>query len=111
MPDPHVTAGIALGAAVSPVAILLGAHVDALVIGMMAAVFISFWLQSVDSKTKAVSAVLFASMMAGYGSPLAVAYVTTHAPELASDADALRLFLAFALGAVSPLDVQRMTHE
>ncbi len=39
MADPHVTTGTLIGATVSPTMLLMGAQVDALVVGLVAAVF------------------------------------------------------------------------
>lgn len=99
MADPHVTTGVIIGATISPVALLLGAQVDALVAGMMAAVFASIWLETVDSKPKAAAAVLLSSMLAGYGSPVAASYVLGELPSVKGSGDALRLLCAAIIGA------------
>ena len=53
MPEPNaisvVTAGAASGGAVGISWVLLGAQADALVVGMLAATFISAWLPQINS--------------------------------------------------------------
>ena len=94
MADPHATTGSLIGATVSPTMLLMGAQVDALIIGLVAAVFATFWFESVDSKPKAAGAVLLSSMLAGYGSPVAVVYATANVPAIAQVGDVLRLLCA-----------------
>lgn len=99
MAEPQISmigAGVGLGTA------LLGAQVDALALGLVAAVFISFWLETIDDKIKAASAVLLSAMLAGYGSPFAAKLAVAQAPALAGDANALRLLMAVLIGALAP---------
>jgi hypothetical protein len=51
MADPHSPiTGALTGAGISSVTVVLGAQVDALVVGLVAAVFVSTWLESIDSR-------------------------------------------------------------
>lgn len=103
MTEPHSTLGGALaGAGASSVTVFLGAQVDALVLGLMAAVFASIWLDTIDSRSKAAAAVLFSSMLAGYGSPVAAEWVAGNAASVAGNAEALRLLLALLIGGAAP---------
>jgi len=103
MAEPHSTAiGAATGAIAALPAMFLGAHVDALILGLMASIFISIWLPSVDDRAKAFSAVCLSSLLAGYGAPIAAAYAATQLPTVATQADQARLFLAVLIGIVSP---------
>lgn len=97
----NVVHGALTGAGVSTVTLLLGAQVDALVIGLIGAVFVSIWLETIDNKSKAAAAVLFAALLAGYGSPVAAQWVSVNVPEVAGN-DALRMLLALVIGAVAP---------
>jgi len=99
MAEPHVMTGVVVGAAISPVALLIGAQVDALVVGLMAAVFATIWLETVDSKPKAAAAVALSAMLAGYGSPVAASYVASAVPSVADVGDGLRLLCAAVIGA------------
>lgn len=104
MIDTHanVVNGALAGAGVSTVTLLLGAQVDALVIGLIGAVFVSIWLETIDNRIKAAAAVLFAALLAGYGSPVAAQWVTVNVPDVAGNPDALRMLLALVIGAVAP---------
>ena len=102
MAEPHVISGVVIGTTISPVVILLGAQVDALVAGLMAAVFVSFWLPTVDTKPKAAAGILLSSMLAGYGSPVAASYLVGIAPDIAAAGDVLRLLCSFVIGAFGP---------
>lgn len=110
MPTTHasVAVGAATGAGLSTVTLLLGAQVDALVIGLIAAVFVSIWLETIDSKVKAAAAVLFAAMLAGYGSPVAAQWVVANVPDVAGNQEALSRLLALVIGASSPSVVPRL---
>lgn len=103
MADPHSPiTGALTGAGISSVTVVLGAQVDALVVGLIAAVFVSTWLESIDSRIKAAGAVLFSAMLAAYGSPVAAGVLASNIPVAASDADALRLLLAALIGGCAP---------
>lgn len=103
MLDPHSTAGGALtGAAISSASLVMGAQVDALAVGLIAAVFVSIWLETIDNKLKAASAVLFAALLAGYGSPVAAEWVVTAVPSVAKNAESLRMLLALLIGGGAP---------
>jgi hypothetical protein len=103
MAEPHATvlAGALAGAGMSSVTILLGAQVDALVAGLIAAVLISIWLDTIDNKVKAGAAVLLSSLLAGYGSPVA-AYWLSSSVTTVGDSESLRLLLAVAIGITAP---------
>lgn len=99
----HTTlAGALTGAGISSATVLLGAQVDALVVGLIAAVFASTWLESIDSLVKAAGAVLFAAMLAAYGSPVAAAIIAVKLPSAAIEAEALRLLFAALIGGLAP---------
>ena len=103
MAEPHSSAiGSATGAIAALPAMFLGAHVDALILGLMASIFISIWLPSVNDRPKAFAAVCLSSLLAGYGAPLAAAYAATQLPSVAVQADQARLLLAVLIGIVSP---------
>lgn len=103
MAEPHstVVAGALYGAGLSSVTILLGAQVDALVVGLVAATLISIWLETIDNKIKAAASVLLSALLAGYGSPVAAAWLTASVSGIAST-DSLRLLLAASIGCVAP---------
>ena len=90
------------GAASGVALVVLGAQVDALVIGLFAAFFVSIWLDSVDNKVKAGAAVLFSALLAAYASPVMALYVSASLPSVAGNMEALRLLLALVIGALTP---------
>lgn len=104
MAEPHssIVAGALTGAGISSVTIIMGAHADALVIGLISAVFVSIWLESIDSHVKAAAAVLFSAMLAAYGSPVAAAMLISSVPSSAGSAEPLRLLLALLIGGGGP---------
>lgn len=101
-PQASVVAGAAAGSIPAVSLVLLGAQVDALIVGLIAAIFVSIWLQSIDDKLKSGSAVLLSAMLAGYGSPAAATWVVAQVPTVASVADTVRLLLALVIGATAP---------
>ncbi len=103
MIDQHSTiAGAAAGGVTSTISIFMGAQVDALVIGLIAAVFVSIQLDMIDNRIKAASAVLFASLLAGYGSPVVAEWVASNTTSIAANAEALRLLAALIIGGSAP---------
>ncbi len=107
MAEPHITAtGAAVGLAAAPPLIVLGAQVDALVIGLAAAILVTFWMETIDSKLKSGAAMVFSALLAGYGSPVGaevvIGLLAPHVPAASLDGGSLRLLLALALGAGSP---------
>jgi len=97
--------GTAAGAASGVTLVVLGAQVDALVIGLFAAFFVSIWLDSVDDKIKAGAAVMFSALLAAYASPVVALYVSASLPSVAGNMEALRLLLALVVGALTPTAV------
>ena len=91
-----IGAGVGLGTA------LLGAQVDALALGLMAAIFVSIWMETIDDKLKAGSAALLSAMLAGYGSPKAAAFVASTWPAVGPADTTLRLLMAVLIGAAAP---------
>ncbi|MBI3096327.1 MAG: hypothetical protein HYY97_15775 [Rhodocyclales bacterium] len=100
MAEPHTS--IVIGAGVGLGTALLGAQVDALALGLVAAIFVSIWMETIDDKIKAGSAALLSAMLAGYGSPFAAAWAASQVPSIAGNADALRLLMAVLIGAGAP---------
>lgn len=80
----------------------MGAQTDALIIGLIAAVFVSIQMDMIDNRLKAGAAVLFASLLAGYGSPVAAEWVAGNTASIGANSEALRLLLALLIGAISP---------
>ncbi len=104
MAEPHSSAiGAAAGVVAALPTLFLGAHVDALVMGLMAAVFSSIWLPTVDDKVKAFASVCLSALLAGYGAPIAVANAASVVPGIVLAPDQARPLLAVVIGAVCPL--------
>lgn len=106
MAEPHasIAVGALAGAGISiSGGLLLGAQIDALVAGLLAALFVSVWLESIDNRVKAGSAVLFSSMLAGYGSPALSDLAASSLPGMVSGAPGLRMLVALIIGALAPV--------
>lgn len=103
MVEPHSTVGmgIAQGTVASSVTIFLGVQVDALVVGLVASILVSIWLDTIDNKTKAAASVILSAMLAGYGSPVAAQWVSATIAGIAST-DSLRMLLAILIGVTAP---------
>lgn len=106
MPEPHSTSiGIAVGAGIGLTGSVFGAQVDALLVGLVAAILISFWLPTIDDRKKATAAVALSSLLSGYLAPVAAPALsawlaTEHA--VVSDGGPLRLLIALLIGIVAP---------
>ena len=102
MPEPNATAaGIIIGAGIGLTGTIMGAQVDALMIGLISAILISFWLPTIDDRKKAAASVALSALLAGYGAPVAAGWLSGTQPELAAGSP-LRLLVALGLGALCP---------
>lgn len=103
-PSSSIATGVMTGAGISlGGGMLMGAQIDALMAGLLAAIFVSIWLQSIDSRAKAASAVLFSSLLAGYGSPVLADWASKTVIGLASSGPSLRMLGALCIGALAPI--------
>jgi hypothetical protein len=75
-----------------------GVDFDAMIVGLMSASFITFWLETVDDLPKAASAVLFSGMLSAFGAPVATAYLTNKFQSLSGSGNALPLLTAVIIG-------------
>lgn len=57
MTEPNTTVGLLVGSGIGLTGTLLGAQVDALLLGLIAAVFVSIWLPAINDRLRAASAV------------------------------------------------------
>lgn len=106
MPEPHTSALLGGAAAAAPISVivggtLLGAQIDALLVGLLSALFVSAWLHEINSVLRSAAACLFASLVAGYGSPAAASVLVGMLPA-GQDANNLRLLSAMGLAAIAP---------
>lgn len=102
MPEPHsTTAGVIVGAGIGLTGTVMGAQLDALLLGMVAAILVSFWLPTIDNRGRAAAAVALSSLFAGYASPLAAAHLA--ATLGAMEATPLRLLGALMIGTGGPM--------
>jgi len=75
-----------------------GLDFDAMIVGLMAASFVTFWLDTVDDLSKAISAVLFSGLLSAFGAPVAAAYLISKFHSLAQTGNALPLCAAVIIG-------------
>lgn len=103
MQEPHstVASGLLQGTLTSSVTLFMGAQVDALVAGLVAAILVSIWMDAIDNKSKAAAAVILSALLAGYGSPVAAEWVTATVSGIGSS-DSLRVLLALVIGSSAP---------
>lgn len=102
MAEPHATsAGILACAGIGLTGTIMGAQVDALIMGLIAAVFVSIWLPSINDRLRAASAVAISSLLAGYGSPVLAGWLVASQHGFAGWSE-LRMLLAVLIGAVCP---------
>jgi len=80
-------------------------NTDAMIVGMMSASFITFWLQTIDSFSKAATGVLFSAFVSGVAAPIASIYLIAKFPSLAQSSDGLQLLSAIVIGFVIPWGV------
>lgn len=102
--EPAVTVtGAAAGAAVAMVpAVAMGVQTDALGLGLFAAMLVTLWLGSIDTRRKAFAAVGLSGLLAGYFSPHAAAYAATKFTSLSADPSSLRMPMALLIAIAAP---------
>ena len=102
MVEPNsTTAGVLIGTGIGLTGTIMGAQVDALIVGLIAAILISIWLPAIDDRLKAAASVSLSAVLAGYGSPVAVGWIAAQ-PQGISASDPLRLLLAAVIGIAVP---------
>ncbi len=102
MPEPNTTtAGIVIGSGLGLSGTLLGAPLDALLVGLVASVLVSFWLPSIDNRGRAAAAVAFATLLAGWGAEVTAGWLAVNHAGLAYT-QPLRLLLAVVIGGTAP---------
>lgn len=77
---------------------IFGMEFDALIVGLMAATFTTFWLQTIDNIPKAASAILFSAMLASLGGPSVSIYFISKIPSLEQASGTLPLLAAAIIG-------------
>ena len=110
MAEPHsviVAAAVTSAIVSAPTMLILGAPVDALAVGLIAAVLVSVRMNKIDNKMRAASAVLMSAMLAGLGSPVLAAWLKSSwlPPEAVVSAETLRLLAALLIGGLAPVIV------
>lgn len=102
--EPTVTVtGAAAGAVAAMVpAVAMGIQTDALGLGLFAAMLVTLWLGSIDTRRKAFAAVGLSGLLAGYFSPYAANYVATKFTSLSATAASLRMPMALLIAIAAP---------
>lgn len=103
MAEPHasVAAGAVAGVGISAPWWLMGADPGALILGLIASTLASFWMAEISSRGRAAAAVCLSGLLAGFGSPAALAMATAYLPAVAPGAGSAPL-LGLLIGAASP---------
>jgi hypothetical protein len=58
MTEPNTTVGILVGSGIGLTGTLLGAQIDALLLGLIAAVFVSIWLPAINDRLRGLQVVV-----------------------------------------------------
>lgn len=96
------TAGTIIALPISFSAILVGADPVGLLLGLLAAVMMTFMVGGVDNKWKAVMGILFATLIAGYAAPVIIAGILYQWPKWKHILDLAHPLISLFLGAASP---------
>lgn len=105
MTEPTSTAaGAAIGGGLGALSVLvLGAHLDAVLLGLFASMLATAQLDKIDSFVRALSAVFFSALASGLFSHVGAGWVAAMLPaKLMVQPDALRMPIAFLIGALMP---------
>lgn len=103
MTEPSTTISTSTaGAGISLSFTLMGADVQALIVGLVAAVLMSFWLPSVDQRGKACASIMFSALASGYGAAAAAAVAADNLP-MVPRGEQLNMLMAVVIGALLPV--------
>lgn len=101
MTEPLQTTGVAISLSFGITGAIMGAQLDALVISAVCALLLTFWLNTIDSFMRVISAVLLCSILGGYFSPFMASYIGT---SFGFEVDkALRMACAVFIGSTGPV--------
>jgi len=104
--EPHAIAAnavpIAASGSLATLAAAFGAQIDTIVIGFLAATFVVFWMPAINSRLRVASAILLASLFAGFGSPVAAHWAVANINTGSSSIQSLSWAFAVVIGVASP---------
>lgn len=93
--------GVASYAAGQAIGTFLGAAPEAFALGLVGAFAVCAWQESFDQPRKTYAGIFLAMLVAGYGSPAAVATISHYFPFLS--ADLLLYAMPLAIGVLVPV--------
>ena len=102
--------GAVSGALAGGLIVFAGADPVGLVLGMAAAVLTTFIHGGIDSRAKAFCGVLLASLLAGYGAPVAADVLRIQFPQYVSSISIAGPLLSLIIGALSPTAIVAATN-
>ena len=97
------TYGIVAGALASLSTLFVGADPVGLTLGLFAALLLTFFLGSVDSRTKAFCGVLLGSLLAGFGMPVVASIILGFMPGLKDVMASLKPLVSIGIGGAAPM--------
>lgn len=97
--------GAAAGAVAGGMTVLAGADPIGLVLGMAAAVLVTFIHGKIDSRAKAFCGVMLAALLSGYGAPVAAQVLLVQFPAYASAISIALPLISLIIGWLSPTGV------
>ena len=95
-------AGLGIGLPIALSALLAGADVTGLVLGLIAATLVTFFLGSINNRWKAMAGVLFAAMLAGFAAPVVAAGILHQWPEWKPVMDLAHPLMSILIGGSAP---------
>jgi len=103
MPEPHSTvgAGIIIGSGIGLTGTIMGAQLDAVVLGLVVSILVSIWMPTINDRIKAAAAVGATSLAAGYGSPVAALLVARFFDV--PDPEQIRMLMALLISTAFPI--------
>jgi hypothetical protein len=97
------TYGIVAGALASLSTLFVGADPAGLTLGLFAALLMTFFMGSIDSRTKAFCGVLLGSLLAGFGMPVVANIILGFMPSLKDVMTSLKPLVSIGIGGAAPM--------
>ena len=99
----ETTGGMIAGALTALATLFVGADPAGLTLGLFAALLMTFFMGSIDSRTKAFCGVLLGSLLAGFGMPVVASIILGFMPGLKDVMTSLKPLVSIGIGGAAPM--------
>jgi hypothetical protein len=99
----ETTGGMIAGALTALATLFVGADPAGLTLGLFAALLMTFFMGTIDSRTKAFCGVLLGALLAGFGMPGVASIILGFMPGLKDVMTSLKPLVSIGIGGAAPM--------